>query len=215
MEPMRVFVERVTQEAQLSMRCGCGTCHPTATVYRDDPRYEWHEERLAEAPCCCGRFFVVAHDEQTAQVRAHAMAERVRKQRTVPSAHAFRPQTVTFAVGSGGGGGIGRPDGLPRHGRRPRPASRDTVAMPPRRRLTHLDDFQDPILVVTAHPDDIEVHCGGTLPQLVAGGRQVTCVLCTSGTRSTSTYLGVRAMAARLFLCQAPGSRQRRPGKRL
>lgn len=39
MDTMRVFVERVTQEAQLSMRCACGGCHPTATVYRDDPRY--------------------------------------------------------------------------------------------------------------------------------------------------------------------------------
>jgi LmbE family N-acetylglucosaminyl deacetylase len=54
------------------------------------------------------------------------------------------------------------------------------------RRPADLDDFQDPILVVTAHPDDIEVHCGGTLTQLVATRKQVTCVLCTSGNRGTS-----------------------------
>ncbi len=54
------------------------------------------------------------------------------------------------------------------------------------RRLATLDDFPDPLLVVTAHPDDIEVHCGGTLAQLVAAGRHVVCVLCTSGNRGTS-----------------------------
>lgn len=52
-------------------------------------------------------------------------------------------------------------------------------------RLGNLADFPDPILVVTAHPDDTEVHCGGTLAQLVTAGRQVTCVLCTSGNRGT------------------------------
>lgn len=100
MDTMRVFVERVTQEAQLSMQCGCGGCHPTATVYRDDPRYEWHEARLAEAPCCCGRFFVVGHDEQTAQARADAMAKRVQEQGMAPSGHAFRPHTVTLPWGA-------------------------------------------------------------------------------------------------------------------
>jgi LmbE family N-acetylglucosaminyl deacetylase len=42
------------------------------------------------------------------------------------------------------------------------------------------------VLIVTGHPDDIEVHCGGTLAQLVASGKQVRCVLCTSGNRGTS-----------------------------
>lgn len=44
-------------------------------------------------------------------------------------------------------------------------------------------EIPGPILVVAAHPDDIEVHCGGTVAQLVAQGKQVTCVLCTSGNR--------------------------------
>jgi len=100
MDTMRVFVERVTQKVQLSMRCECGSCHPTATVYRDDPRYEWHEARLAEAPCCCGRFFVIGHDERTAQARAQAMAERVREQGMAPSGHTFRPHTVTLPWGA-------------------------------------------------------------------------------------------------------------------
>jgi LmbE family N-acetylglucosaminyl deacetylase len=43
----------------------------------------------------------------------------------------------------------------------------------------------DPVLVVCAHPDDIEVHCGGTVARLVALGKRVTCVLCTSGNRGT------------------------------
>jgi hypothetical protein len=100
MDTMQVFVERVTHEAQLSMRCGCDGCHPTATVYRDDPRYEWHEERLAEAPCCCGRFFVVGHDEPTARTRAEAMAKRVREQGMAPSGHTFWPRTVTLPWGA-------------------------------------------------------------------------------------------------------------------
>ena len=65
MGTMDVAVERVTEEAWLSMTCDCGSCHPTATVYRDDLHYERHESRLAQAPCCCGRFFVVGEDDET------------------------------------------------------------------------------------------------------------------------------------------------------
>jgi len=67
----------------------------------------------------------------------------------------------------------------------------------PRRRRATLDDFLDPVLVVAAHPDDIEVHCGGTLAQLVTAGRQITCALCTSGNRGTSSLtLTAEAVAA-------------------
>jgi LmbE family N-acetylglucosaminyl deacetylase len=49
--------------------------------------------------------------------------------------------------------------------------------------LRSSDEIPGPILVVAAHPDDIEVHCGGIVAQLVAQGKRVTCVLCTSGNR--------------------------------
>ncbi len=49
-----------------------------------------------------------------------------------------------------------------------------------------LERFADPILVITAHPDDIEAHCAGTVAQLVEQGKQVSYVLATSGNRGTS-----------------------------
>ncbi|MBI2852060.1 MAG: PIG-L family deacetylase [Chloroflexi bacterium] len=52
-------------------------------------------------------------------------------------------------------------------------------------RLGNIHEIPGPVLVVTAHPDDIEIHCGGTIVQLVAQGKDVTCVLCTSGNRGT------------------------------
>ncbi len=70
---MEISVESVTEEALLGTRCACGGCHPTATVYRDDPRYERHDPSLAQGPCCCGRFFVVGVDETEVQSRAEAM----------------------------------------------------------------------------------------------------------------------------------------------
>ncbi len=48
-------------------------------------------------------------------------------------------------------------------------------------------ELPEPILVVMAHPDDIEVHCGGTVAQLVTQGKRVSCVLCTSGNRGTAS----------------------------
>jgi LmbE family N-acetylglucosaminyl deacetylase len=51
--------------------------------------------------------------------------------------------------------------------------------------LLNITNIKDPLLVVCAHPDDIEVHCGGTTAQLVAARKAVTCVLCTSGNRGT------------------------------
>ncbi len=50
-------------------------------------------------------------------------------------------------------------------------------------RLAMLDAFRGPILVIVAHPDDIEAHCAGTVAQLIDLGEQVTYVLVTSGNR--------------------------------
>ncbi len=98
MGTMEVFCERHTEEAQLAMSCACGSCHPTATAYRDDPRYEWHEPRLAEGPCCCGRFFAVGHDEATARARAEAMARR--NEGGPPGGYDFRVQWVALPWGA-------------------------------------------------------------------------------------------------------------------
>ncbi len=48
-----------------------------------------------------------------------------------------------------------------------------------------IDEFRGPVLVVVAHPDDIEAHCAGTVAQLVARGEDVSYVLVTSGNRGT------------------------------
>lgn len=52
--------------------------------------------------------------------------------------------------------------------------------------MSSVQEILDPVLVIAAHPDDIEVHCGGTVAQLIAAGKQVACCLCTSGNRGTS-----------------------------
>jgi len=41
------------------------------------------------------------------------------------------------------------------------------------------------IMVIMAHPDDIEIQCGGTVARLIGAGKKVTYVLCTSGNRGT------------------------------
>lgn len=43
----------------------------------------------------------------------------------------------------------------------------------------------DPVLVICAHEDDVEIHAGGTIARLVDAGKQVSCVLATSGNRGT------------------------------
>ncbi len=48
-----------------------------------------------------------------------------------------------------------------------------------------IDDVRGPVLVVVAHPDDIEAHCAGTVARLVERGEAVTYVLATSGNRGT------------------------------
>ncbi len=42
------------------------------------------------------------------------------------------------------------------------------------------------VLVIVAHPDDIESWCGGVVGRFTALGRQVAYVLCTSGDKGTS-----------------------------
>ena len=52
-----------------------------------------------------------------------------------------------------------------------------------------MPDFErinGPVLCVAAHPEDIEIHAGGTVARLVQAGRQVAYVLCTSGNRGSS-----------------------------
>ncbi len=100
MAEMDVAVERVTEEAQLAARCGCGGCHPTATVYRDDPHYQRHDPRLAEGPCCCGRFFVVRDTAEKAQERAAAMAADRLGQGAAPNGYVFESRRVALPWGA-------------------------------------------------------------------------------------------------------------------
>lgn len=48
------------------------------------------------------------------------------------------------------------------------------------------DQVSGPVLVVCAHPDDIEIHAGGLVALLAERGRAVHLVLVTSGDRGTS-----------------------------
>ncbi len=49
-----------------------------------------------------------------------------------------------------------------------------------------IHEVADPVLAVGAHPEDIDIHAGGTIARLTAAGKQVAYVLCTSGNRGTS-----------------------------
>jgi hypothetical protein len=75
--------------------CACGGCRPTATIYQGDPRYERHDPALAEGPCCCGRFFVVAADHADAEARAGSMAAA----REGADAYRFEEQHVALPWG--------------------------------------------------------------------------------------------------------------------
>ncbi len=78
MTEMQIAVELLTVEAQVGTQCICGGCHPTATVYRDDPQYERHDSRLAHGPCCCGRFFAIGDTLEAAQARAEVMSAELK-----------------------------------------------------------------------------------------------------------------------------------------
>lgn len=81
---------------QVGYQCVCGSCQPTASIFRDDPLYERHDPRLAEGPCCCGRFFVVGHD---AEIRAVSMARRRDHAASAPRGHVFQALEVDLPWG--------------------------------------------------------------------------------------------------------------------
>ena len=99
--PMRIRVEEPVEEGvRLGIEpCACGGCHPTATAYEGDPRYERHDPALAEGPCCCGRFFVLGETAQRARERAEAMAARLRAEGVPSRGHTFAQQRVRLPWG--------------------------------------------------------------------------------------------------------------------
>lgn len=52
--------------------------------------------------------------------------------------------------------------------------------------MDNLAQFTGPVLCVAAHPEDLEIHAGGTVARLVQTGVEVSYVLCTSGNRGTA-----------------------------
>lgn len=97
---MYVAVEQVTEEARVGTKCICGGCHPTATAYRDDPHYERHDPRLAEGPCCCGRFFALGDTLETARARAQAMAAEQQQKGMAPNGYDFQSQRIQLRWGA-------------------------------------------------------------------------------------------------------------------
>lgn len=79
--------------------CACGSCHPTATVYGDDARYERHNPHLAEGPCCCGRFFTIGDTEDSARARAEVLAAQRRDAGIAPNGYDFATQRVSLPQG--------------------------------------------------------------------------------------------------------------------
>jgi len=47
------------------------------------------------------------------------------------------------------------------------------------------DENEVHVLVVSAHPDDAELSCGGTIAKWVAAGRHIHYVICTNGDKGT------------------------------
>jgi hypothetical protein len=72
--------------------CACGGCRPTASVFREDHRYERHDGALAQGPCCCDRFFVVGPE---AEERAQLMAA----ERRGTEAYAFERHELALPWG--------------------------------------------------------------------------------------------------------------------
>ncbi len=103
MTTMKIRVEEPVEEGvRLGVEpCACGRCHPTATAYEGDPHYERHDPALAEGPCCCGRFFVLAATPHAARARAEAMAERFRADGMAKRGYAFETQRMRLPWGEG------------------------------------------------------------------------------------------------------------------
>ncbi len=71
-----------------------------------------------------------------------------------------------------------------------------------------IEQIRGPILVVVAHPDDIEAHCAGTVARLVERGEAVSYVLATSGNRGThDPAISAEEIAARREAEQRAASR--------
>lgn len=79
--------------------CACGRCRPTATIYQDDPIYHDHDPKLAEGPCCCGRFFVVAHDASRADTHAQEMSGQINAARRRPHQYRFERRQLELPWG--------------------------------------------------------------------------------------------------------------------
>ena len=56
----------------------------------------------------------------------------------------------------------------------------------PARKLEVVTDVPDSAMVIFAHPDDAEIGSGGVVARWVAGGCEVTYVLCTTGSAGTA-----------------------------
>lgn len=59
--------------------------------------------------------------------------------------------------------------------------------------MDNFDRFTGPVLCVAAHPEDLEIHAGGTVARLVQAGIEVSYVLCTSGNRGTADLTATMA----------------------
>ena len=48
-----------------------------------------------------------------------------------------------------------------------------------------MEEVPNKVLVVTPHPDDAEIWCGGTIASWVKQGAEVHYLLCTNGSKGT------------------------------